>query len=76
MLNQNVLVNINDLFIEISLKVPLNEIKFYYMEGDGSGITNKINSDMYDALHRAINYIENKQIKVKKVSGMNLYINS
>lgn len=57
------------------MKVPINEIKFYYMEGDGSGATNKINSDMYDALHRAIDYIENKQIKVRKVSLIKL-INS
>lgn len=45
------------------------------MEGDGSGATNKINSDMYDALHRAIDYIENKQIKVRKVSLIKLINN-
>ncbi|XP_077288156.1 fatty-acid amide hydrolase 2-like isoform X1 [Arctopsyche grandis] len=64
----NVLKNPKGPNLQLEKKVPIEEIKFFFMEGDGSGATNEINSDMYDAIHRVIRYLENKQIKVQKAN--------
>lgn len=44
-------------------------MKFYYMEGDDSGIQSKIDSDTKKAIKNLLNYFETQHgITVKKVS--------
>ncbi|XP_073942908.1 fatty-acid amide hydrolase 2-B isoform X2 [Choristoneura fumiferana] len=56
--------------------VDISKLKFYYMEGDNSNVTNKIGSDVKKAMDKAKAYmkstynIEVKELKIKNMEHM------
>lgn len=52
--------------------MDLTSLKFYYMEGDGSSVTDKIGSDVKQALEKAKAYIKSTyNVEVQEVCNEN-----
>ncbi|CAG9134381.1 unnamed protein product [Plutella xylostella] len=62
--------------VPLDAPVDVSKLKFYYMEGDGSNVTNKIGPDVKKAMDKAREYmkathnIEVKELKIKNMQHM------
>ncbi|KAI5644416.1 amidase domain-containing protein [Phthorimaea operculella] len=62
--------------VPLDKPVDVSKLKFYYMTSDGSHVTNKIGSDVRNAMERAKIYIKNtygkevEELKIKNVEHM------
>ncbi|XP_049870096.1 fatty-acid amide hydrolase 2-B-like isoform X2 [Pectinophora gossypiella] len=62
--------------VPLDKPVDVSKLKFYYMNGDNSNVTNKIGTDVRNAMERAKLYIKNtyntdvEELKIKNIEHM------